>query len=120
MISEQDIEPLLKASNTQGEERTKSRQALIHMLMDRHGTGRLLFRNTRSGVKGFPNRLLHAIKMPLPTQYQTAIKVAEDYGSEKEPRSTSKKRCSILNVSTKSLKVKMPHGGTLIHALNGY
>ncbi|MFT8235792.1 RNA polymerase-associated protein RapA [Proteus mirabilis] len=83
MISEQDIEPLLKASNTQGEERTKSRQALIHMLMDRHGTGRLLFRNTRSGVKGFPNRLLHAIKMPLPTQYQTAIKVAEIMAAKK-------------------------------------
>ncbi|MDO1890619.1 hypothetical protein Q2372_26600, partial [Escherichia coli] len=46
MISEQDVEPLLKAANTQGEERTKSRQELIHMLMDRHGTGRLLFRNT--------------------------------------------------------------------------
>ncbi|MFN6885927.1 RNA polymerase-associated protein RapA, partial [Proteus mirabilis] len=56
---------------------------LIHMLMDRHGTGRLLFRNTRSGVKGFPNRLLHAIKMPLPTQYQTAIKVAEIMAAKK-------------------------------------
>lgn len=83
MISEQDVEPLLKAANTQGEERTKSRQELIHMLMDRHGTGRLLFRNTRSGVKGFPNRVLHAIKMPLPTQYQTAIKVAEIMAAKK-------------------------------------
>ena len=29
------------------------------MLMDRHGTSRVLFRNTRNGVKGFPKRELH-------------------------------------------------------------
>ncbi len=53
------------------------------MLMDRHGTSRLLFRNTRNGVKGFPRRELHSLKMPLPTQYQTAIKVAGIMGSKK-------------------------------------
>lgn len=46
------------------------------MLMDRHGTSRVLFRNTRNGVKGFPKRELHQIRLPLPTQYQTAIKVS--------------------------------------------
>ncbi|WGL98786.1 RNA polymerase-associated protein RapA [Arsenophonus sp. aPb] len=76
LIKEQDIEPLLKASNSDNEESEKARWELINMLMDRHGTSRLLFRNTRNGVKGFPRRELHAIKLPLPPQYQTAIKVA--------------------------------------------
>lgn len=31
-------------------------QDLINKLIDRHGTGRLLFRNTRSAIKGFPGR----------------------------------------------------------------
>ncbi|HGJ5862725.1 MAG TPA: RNA polymerase-associated protein RapA [Arsenophonus nasoniae] len=76
LIKEQDIEPLLKVCNSDNEESEKARQELISMLMDRHGTSRLLFRNTRNGVKGFPRRELHAIKLPLPPQYQTAIKVA--------------------------------------------
>lgn len=31
----------------------------IHQLLDRHGTGRVLFRNTRASVAGFPKRHLH-------------------------------------------------------------
>lgn len=66
LIAEQDIEPLLKATNTDSEDGENARRELISMLMDRHGTSRLLFRNTRNGVKGFPRRELKAIKMPLP------------------------------------------------------
>lgn len=33
--------------------------SLIDKLIDRHGTGRLLFRNTRSAISGFPQRHLH-------------------------------------------------------------
>ncbi|MFS1537717.1 MAG: RNA polymerase-associated protein RapA [Candidatus Phlomobacter fragariae] len=76
LIKEQDIEPLLKASNSDNEESENARREVISMLIDRHGTSRLLFRNTRNGVKGFPRRELHAIKLPLPPQYQTVIKVA--------------------------------------------
>ena len=32
---------------------------LIRELLDRHGTGRVLFRNTRTSVEGFPQRELH-------------------------------------------------------------
>ncbi|MDE9542034.1 RNA polymerase-associated protein RapA [Xenorhabdus bovienii] len=91
LISEQDIEPLLKAANShQDEESEKSRRELIAMLMDRHGTSRLLFRNTRSGVKGFPHRELHEIKLPLPAQYQTAIKVSEIMGAKKSVEARAK------------------------------
>lgn len=76
LIEEQQIEPLLQAANGRGEQRTAARQELVSMLMDRHGTSRVLFRNTRHGVKGFPRRHLHQFKLPLPSQYQTAIKVS--------------------------------------------
>ncbi|WP_212768855.1 RNA polymerase-associated protein RapA [Pectobacterium versatile] len=76
LLGEQDIEPLLKAINSDSDDNQKARQELITMLMDRHGTSRVLFRNTRQGVKGFPQRVLHQIRLPLPAQYQTAIKVS--------------------------------------------
>ncbi|GKW41274.1 MULTISPECIES: RNA polymerase-associated protein RapA [Pectobacterium] len=76
LLGEQDIEPLLKAINSDSDDNQKARQELITMLMDRHGTSRVLFRNTRQGVKGFPHRVLHQIRLPLPAQYQTAIKVS--------------------------------------------
>ncbi|QHQ18411.1 RNA polymerase-associated protein RapA [Pectobacterium parmentieri] len=76
LLGEQDIEPLLKSINSDSDDNQKARQELITMLMDRHGTSRVLFRNTRQGVKGFPQRILHQIRLPLPSQYQTAIKVS--------------------------------------------
>lgn len=76
LVGEQDIEPLLQTANSDREGKLAARQELISMLMDRHGTSRVLFRNTRNGVKGFPKRELHQIRLPLPTQYQTAIKVS--------------------------------------------
>ncbi len=42
---------------------------LISELLDRHGTGRVLFRNTRASVKGFPERQLHAYPLPAPEEY---------------------------------------------------
>ncbi len=36
-----------------------ARQSLVNRLLDCHGTGRVLFRNTRAGVTGFPERQLH-------------------------------------------------------------
>lgn len=83
LIGEQDIEPLLQAANSDSDNAGSARKELIDMLMDRHGTSRVLFRNTRNGVKGFPKRELHTIKLPLPTQYQTAIKVSGIMGTRK-------------------------------------
>lgn len=55
MIGEQDIEPLLQAANSDSEDAQSARQELVSMLMDRHGTSRVLFRNTRNGVKASRN-----------------------------------------------------------------
>lgn len=50
-----------------------ARDALIQLLLDRHGTGRVLFRNTRSTVHGFPARLLHGRPLPLPERYRARM-----------------------------------------------
>lgn len=41
------------------EQKQAIKQQLIEQLLDQHGTGRLLFRNTRSAIKGFPKRKRH-------------------------------------------------------------
>ena len=62
LLNEQDIEPLFKALACHNdEEKQAARQELIQNLIDRHGTSRILFRNTRQGVKGFPHRIYHQI-----------------------------------------------------------
>lgn len=49
--------------------------ALLKQLLDRHGTGRILFRNSRAGIKGFPERCPQPVPLPLPAQYENALKV---------------------------------------------
>ncbi|MAT91805.1 MAG: RNA polymerase-associated protein RapA [Halioglobus sp.] len=45
---------------------------LVRQILDRHGTGRVLFRNTRAAVSGFPQRVLHRYPLPNPEQYSLA------------------------------------------------
>jgi len=45
---------------------------LIDQILDRHGTGRVLFRNTRAAVAGFSQRVLHHYPLPAPEQYLLA------------------------------------------------
>ncbi|MFM5587332.1 RNA polymerase-associated protein RapA [Aeromonas rivipollensis] len=52
-----------------------ARQHAVAKLLDQHGTGRVLFRNSRANIQGFPERHLNVYPMPLPDQYKTAIKV---------------------------------------------
>ena len=46
---------------------------LVRELLDRHGTGRVLFRNTRASVEGFPRRVLHQHPLPPPEIADTRI-----------------------------------------------
>jgi len=41
-----------------------AKRALIDDLVDRHGTGRLMFRNRRSALGGFPKRVVHSVPLP--------------------------------------------------------
>ena len=62
LLHEQDVEPLFKALACHNdEEKQAARQELIQNLIDRHGTSRILFRNTRQGIKGFPHRVYHQV-----------------------------------------------------------
>ncbi len=45
----------------------EARLALMEQLLDLHGPGRVLFRNRRAGMKGFPKRMAHLAKLS-PTQ----------------------------------------------------
>ena len=48
---------------------SNSIEPLIDRLLDRHGTGRVLFRNTRNTIKGFPKRKLHKYPLDNPIAY---------------------------------------------------
>ncbi|MCG7498699.1 RNA polymerase-associated protein RapA [Vibrio sp. Of7-15] len=85
LLSEQDVEPLfriIESSDVDEEQKAKARHELIDNLMDRHGTGRVLFRNTRAAIKGFPERNLNLMPMALPSQYTTAMRVATMMGGK--------------------------------------
>ncbi|PKG85301.1 RNA polymerase-associated protein RapA [Colwellia sp. 75C3] len=51
----------------------KVRQDLLKQLLDRHGTGRILFRNSRNTIKGFPARQVVPTALNMPEQYQENI-----------------------------------------------
>ncbi|MDO6766032.1 RNA polymerase-associated protein RapA [Agarivorans sp. 1_MG-2023] len=78
LLTENDIQPLLSIINDAAssyEQQQQARDELLQHLLDRHGTGRVLFRNTRSAMEGFPLRQLASYPLGLPSQYQTALKV---------------------------------------------
>ncbi|HEX5792913.1 MAG TPA: RNA polymerase-associated protein RapA, partial [Rheinheimera sp.] len=77
-LSETDISSelaQLNDSTADNAQQAQLRQQLLSQLLDRHGTGRILFRNSRASVKGFPQRHAHLTAFPLPEQYQNALKV---------------------------------------------
>lgn len=58
----------------------EARHELVEHLLDRHGTGRVLFRNTRAAIKGFPGRCLSAYPLPLPETYATCLSELQQTG----------------------------------------
>ncbi|MGV0034053.1 MAG: RNA polymerase-associated protein RapA [Candidatus Azotimanducaceae bacterium WSBS_2022_MAG_OTU7] len=47
-----------------GEHAPENDNELLPALLDRHGTGRVLFRNVRESVEGFPKRILNVYELP--------------------------------------------------------
>jgi ATP-dependent helicase HepA len=61
------------------------RRRWVERLMDQHGTGRVMFRNTRATIKGFPARIahLHELAVSTPTRFKAlADEWAEDSGQK--------------------------------------
>lgn len=65
------IQPFLAAPLSQADLATdEQRQSLLSTLLDQHGTGRVLFRNSRAGIEGFPERILSTYPLNVPQPYQ--------------------------------------------------
>ncbi|WP_114326741.1 RNA polymerase-associated protein RapA [Candidatus Colwellia aromaticivorans] len=74
LLKESDISEQLIALNSDNcANQTEVRQQLVKQLLDRHGTGRILFRNSRNTIKGFPAREIHPAPLTMPEQYQDTI-----------------------------------------------
>ena len=54
----------------------------IHELLDRHGTGRILFRNTREAIQGFPGRDCQPAALPAPAHWSKDGKLREQMWPE--------------------------------------
>ncbi|MGV6815825.1 MAG: RNA polymerase-associated protein RapA [Thiotrichales bacterium] len=67
----------LKSPQTEASRLAHARAQLIEHLLDRHGTGRVLFRNTRAAVQGFPQRQFHQYSLPLPEAYADCLEDAQ-------------------------------------------
>jgi len=55
--------------NAEPAERGELIERAVKNLLDRHGTGRVLYRNCRDAVHGFPERKLHTYPLPAPAEY---------------------------------------------------
>lgn len=74
MLTDADDKDMLEALNaSDSTQKQQARLALVEHLLDRHGTGRVLFRNTRSAVKGFPQREALPAPLPMPEEYQSYL-----------------------------------------------
>ncbi|MCL4126711.1 UNVERIFIED_CONTAM: hypothetical protein GTU68_019554, partial [Idotea baltica] len=75
-LGESSTEALITSQTTEEAEQyscfEQKIQDAIDSLLDRHGTGRVLFRNTREAVQGFPERQLRAHPLPASDQYVAA------------------------------------------------
>lgn len=74
LLKESDITEQLTQLNDSDESVQKAtRSQLLTQLLDRHGTGRILFRNSRNTIKGFPARQLLPTALEMPEQYQQSL-----------------------------------------------
>ncbi len=64
------------------EERSAAQQSLVENVLDRHGTGRVLFRNTRHTIKGFPDREVHAYPLKLSAHWQIKYELSNEQSNQ--------------------------------------
>jgi len=79
------VPPLL---GVREESQSEARTTLLDELLDLHGPGRVLFRNTRAGMKGFPKRTANLIKLDPGVEAEhwldrVSTEFAEDTGDTK-------------------------------------
>lgn len=67
------LESLAKYQKQASTEAAQTLDQIIADLLDRHGTGRVLFRNTRNSVAGFPERRLHTYELALSDEHMQSL-----------------------------------------------
>ncbi|MDP2559610.1 RNA polymerase-associated protein RapA [Psychrobium sp. 1_MG-2023] len=87
LLKERDISDLLQRIADDAE--SPARDELLKLLLERHGTSRVLMRNTRQAVKGFPKRIVNTYPLAMPSQYATSIKVSKMMGGSKSIEATA-------------------------------
>ena len=74
-VGQDRVDELLQALNA-GDDAEQQQQLICRELLDHHGIGRVLFRNTRASVSklvgGFPQRRLHSWPLPAPAEFAGA------------------------------------------------
>ncbi len=61
-----------------------ARQAVIDRLLDQHGTGRVMFRNTRAAMTGFPRRQANLVPLP-PVDKSRLEELQEEFEADSDP-----------------------------------
>ena len=72
----EELNAILRNDDAETEAIEGAIDTLINNLLDRHGTGRVLFRNTRDAVAGFPQRQLHQHPLAAPANYSELARTA--------------------------------------------
>jgi len=67
-----------------GDTAQELRDELIRLLLDRYGTGSLIFRNTRASMSAFPERHVIPCPLPLPDTYKQALQASQDLVNQKD------------------------------------
>ncbi len=78
----QQLEHYLGAAAVKEFAASQDTEAVIQNLLDRHGTGRVLYRNTRDSVGGFPQRELTTYALELPEIYQQDSNSSDENSSK--------------------------------------
>ncbi|WP_092747313.1 RNA polymerase-associated protein RapA [Acinetobacter boissieri] len=102
------------------EDQPEQRYQAIHELLDRHGTGRILFRNTREAIQGFPGRDCRPAPLVAPQTWSMTGKLREQMWPEEAHingswMQTDPRVMWLLEVLRKDLK----HNKVLLIARSG-
>jgi ATP-dependent helicase HepA len=64
---------------------TEGRQSLVKRLLDQHGTGRVMFRNTRAAMAGFPKRIANLVPLKGSDDEEFREQLAAEFETDADP-----------------------------------
>lgn len=63
----------------------EGRQQLVKRLLDQHGTGRVMFRNTRAAMSGFPKRILNLVELQRGKDAEFMQQLHDEFETDADP-----------------------------------